>query len=617
MKKVYLLVSGLLLTAGAVNAQTVTEKAYLPVDKSVNEHRMSGYAADREPGAVIVSDDFSVEGNWMIYTDGGTTPEWEITTSTPENVSDYMFGGDEWNSPTRANGFGVFDGISYLLDGPVVPVDALIEYDADINCSGATAVTLEFYFGYRAFNSDQVFVEVTNNDWVSFESYELYADMATNASTIEEINLVDITTVAAGESAVRVRFRFTETGADPAFGCGYGALVDDFKVKEAWDYDQKITASYHRSGLGISNLHGLEYYQIPESQITEINFAGQHSNLGGLVQPNAKLNVEVTGAGSYSGTSTPADLPVSGSDSVACTTTFTPSAVGTYDVVYFFDCDEAEEETINDTLYDSFMVTSVTEPVYARDNGISSSSIGNVTSNTGNPLLIGNTMDIFADAVIGAVDIVVTTDATNVDQLIFAQIMVFDEGAGAYVYLDQTDDHVITSGENGGIIRLFFENDIEVYEGQTIMVLAGHYGGTDEVRFRMAQGTDEQTVLGYTSGATDPFYLTAPSAIMVRPVLRSFIGIEDAVANNFAIGQNMPNPFNATSVINYELNEAANVSIEIVDVTGKVVKSINKGTQGAGEYTLNLDATDFAEGVYYYTFTVGAEQLTKSMVITK
>jgi Secretion system C-terminal sorting domain len=183
--------------------------------------------------------------------------------------------------------------------------------------------------------------------------------------------------------------------------------------------------------------------------------------------------------------------------------------------------------------------------------------------------------------------------------------------------MDQTDDHEITSGENGGLITLTFEEPVEVTAGQTILVLAGHYGGATEARFRLAQGVDEQTVLGYTSGATDPFFLSSPSAVMIRVHTRSYAGVEETLANNFSVGQNMPNPFGDNAIINYELKEAGNVSIEFVDVTGKVVKSINNGSQAAGTYTVAIDANDFAEGVYFYTFTVGAEKVTKRMVVTK
>jgi hypothetical protein len=92
-------------------------------------------------------------------------------------------------------------------------------------------------------------------------------------------------------------------------------------------------------------------------------------------------------------------------------------------------------------------------------------------------------------------------------------------------------------------------------------------------------------------------------------------GVE--AGNDFGVTQNFPNPFDNTSVINYTLNENANVQVEFVDLAGKVVRSLNEGTQAAGTYSIEIDANDFAEGVYFYTFTIGEKQVTKRMVVTK
>ena len=619
MKKVYLLVSGLLLTAGAVNAQVTTQKAYMPIQKNDVSTRMVGLAADRDPGDIIVEDDFSDDANWNTEALVGE-PNWEITATTPADVVDYA---DEVMSETADNGFGVFNGITMLLTGTVEPADAVLEYVPTVDLSTVGLATLQFYNMYRAFNSDQIFVELSDDGGTSWPHvYELHADMPTNDPTRHEVMSISLNDVV-GSDMVKIRFRWTELGGDPSFGSGYAAAIDDMQIIEAWDYDQEITASYHRSGIGVYSEFGMEYHFIPTSQLTEITFVGETQNLGGVTQPNAKLNVDVSGAGSYSGVSDAFDLPVGGSDSVSTNTTFTPSAEGEYEVAYWFDCDEAEEETNNDTITGgekSIFVTGEAEGfIYSRDNGFGGSSIGNVTSNEGAPLLIGNVMDIFANDMIGAVDVVVTADATNVGQLIFAQVMVLDPGSGTFVYVDQTPDHEITAGENGGPIRLIFDEHIDVAAGQTILVLAGHYGGSDEVRFRMAQGVEEQTVLGYTSGASDPFYLTAPSAVMIRTSMMqyNFDNIVEEATDNFTVGQNQPNPFGDNAVINYELNESANVMIEFTDLSGKVVKTINNGQQQAGAHTLYIDGNDFAEGVYFYTFTVGAEKITKRMVISK
>ena len=83
-----------------------------------------------------------------------------------------------------------------------------------------------------------------------------------------------------------------------------------------------------------------------------------------------------------------------------------------------------------------------------------------------------------------------------------------------FVYADQSENHIITPEENAGFITITLETPIDVAASETVLVLAGHYGGGDEVEFRMAQGGDEQTVLGYISGGADPFLLLEPSAIM-------------------------------------------------------------------------------------------------------
>lgn len=166
------------------------------------------------------------------------------------------------------------------------------------------------------------------------------------------------------------------------------------------------------------------------------------------------------------------------------------------------DSDNPEQEPNNDTLYSSFEVT---ERVYGRHNGLHSSSIANVATNTGNPFLIGNTMDIFADDEIGTVYVSVSADPSNIGKLIFAQIILLQED-GSYTLLERSEDHLITVGDNGGIINLCFSWNPEVYAGQTILVLVGHYGGDNEVRFRLAQSVEEETVLGYVSGATEPFF---------------------------------------------------------------------------------------------------------------
>ena len=83
------------------------------------------------------------------------------------------------------------------------------------------------------------------------------------------------------------------------------------------------------------------------------------------------------------------------------------------------------------------------------------------------------------------------------------------------------------------------------------------------------------------------------------------------------LGQNIPNPFNNTTAINYSVASSANVTLTVVDMTGKVVLTVNEGTKAAGDYKITLDASTLAGGMYHYTLSNGATSITKAMSVVK
>ena len=63
---------------------------------------------------------------------------------------------------------------------------------------------------------------------------------------------------------------------------------------------------------------------------------------------------------------------------------------------------------------------------------------------------------------------------------------------------------------------------------------------------------------------------------------------------------NYPNPFSNYSAISYELSRGGNVSVEILDVSGKRVRKIFEGTQNAGAHQVFFSSDDILPGVYLY-----------------
>lgn len=617
MRKVYLL-SLSIFAAGVLNAQTTNSSEQAKKELNTNpeafQSRPQMLGADRAPDDIIWQDQFEVSADWVA---GGAQADANNNWSIGSTVNGWAFGTTGNMGTTGDFARLQVENPSTITMGPLT-----LEYQGTIpDLTSVPAPHLEWeQYGARFITRQEIQVSTDGGaTWITAGSNADIPPLTSGGGSAygqPETRRFNITNAIAGNPAnvmLRLFWDGDQNGPDMNY-IDYGWFVDNVRIVEGHSYDSDIQEAYFRSGVNVSYEFGLEYYQVPTTQLTAIDFAAETINQGGLTHTGVYLQADVDNGGNvFSGTSNTVDIAPSASDSVGTTTQFTPSATGTYDITWEFFGDNADTYAANDQMTDQFQVTDYT---YARDNGVQTGSIGNVTSNTGSPMLIGNAMDIFADGVIGALDIKITDDATNAGQLIYGQIVKYDVGLDQWVYQDQTADYEIQNSDLNGFVRVVFNNPVQVFTGDLIIVLAGHYGGSDEVRFGYAQTTDEQTVLGYTAGSADPFSLIEPGAMMVRADMRDFTSISEA-SNDFAIGQNVPNPFGANSIITYSLEEAAQVSVKFVDAAGKEVKTINQGNQTAGSYTINLDAKDFAEGVYFYTFTIGERQVTKRMVVTK
>jgi hypothetical protein len=88
-------------------------------------------------------------------------------------------------------------------------------------------------------------------------------------------------------------------------------------------------------------------------------------------------------------------------------------------------------------------------------------------------------------------------------------------------------------------------------------------------------------------------------------------------ANGFTLSQNYPNPFNPSTNINFSINTASDVSLEVYNVMGQKLATLVQGFRSAGNHSVTFDASNLASGMYLYKLTAGNFSSVKSMMLIK
>lgn len=78
-----------------------------------------------------------------------------------------------------------------------------------------------------------------------------------------------------------------------------------------------------------------------------------------------------------------------------------------------------------------------------------------------------------------------------------------------------------------------------------------------------------------------------------------------------------PNPTSGTTAVDFELAEAAEVSVEVVDALGRRVALLQDGFAEAGTHRATLDTSSLPAGVYVVRLQAGAQQATHRLTVVR
>jgi hypothetical protein len=137
-------------------------------------------------------------------------------------------------------------------------------------------------------------------------------------------------------------------------------------------------------------------------------------------------------------------------------------------------------------------------------------------------------------------------------------------------------------------------------EGNTIAA-----GKADLVTIPVLSNNGGTMEFGDVSAADSYGRLLEANASLVAPL-----------PTEFAVKANYPNPFNARTMINFDLPVDSDVNVAIYSITGQLVESIS-GHFEAGSRSITWNASDAASGVYFYKVSAGDFSQTMKMTLLK
>ncbi|MCB2213305.1 T9SS type A sorting domain-containing protein [bacterium] len=163
--------------------------------------------------------------------------------------------------------------------------------------------------------------------------------------------------------------------------------------------------------------------------------------------------------------------------------------------------------------------------------------------------------------------------------------------------------------------------------GATLTVVDGYYrpvgNGELEESYRDPMGVPcapyaRGVAFDRSAEFVKPAYEVNPDEWVSSDIRFAASGQEsDVLPTEFALENAYPNPFNPTTTLAVTLPEAAELTVNVFNITGQLVTTLANGNYTAGRHTLTFDASNLASGLYFVRATVPGQlnQTQKVMLV--
>ena len=676
MKHLTLALCGV-LAAGTLSAQRLHDRqdfAQAPQALSAVETQTVRQAttsslemATRGGGTILFQEDFAngfagnnTFGAWTSEDTGGGTI-WQYVDANGNGqfadgsasgvqppAGEYSTNINSLASTTGANGWMIFDCDYYntpIASGVENTEGWITSPVLDFTNNASVVVSWEQYFRYCCFPFAPVFVEVSSdggNNWTTFDGHGTFIESANTASANPLTTSVDISCAAAGQSNVQIRFSYLQPEET---GDGYSHYywgIDDVIISE-----NPVVNDLSLVQLTTGDVFNVyEYKQIPfEQRILAADgglVAGVlYRNNGNVDQEGVEIIVDIVDAdgnvlssttetlGTVPSFGNGATCPSNPQDTVYIATGWEPTDLGTYTLqanIMSMAADEvpADNAATADVTY--------TDDEYGHDDAANLDVEFRPRDMEGSDLFeptgYGNFYHMqnegstaygmtvrFGPNSGGVGDLEFETRLYTLDPAVGLTDSPFEStywlyndewtpssiDASEFVYLSFEDPIALDQG------NFYFASVIVEFESEAELTVLGNADSD----------TDNSTGQYSQAGSGDFVWFTSQTATpAIRLITSERVGVDEiANANGIQLFQNIPNPANGNTTIRFEVLQARRVALEVRDLQGRLIQTIDRGQLPAGQHNVVLDTDALNAGIYTYTLVADGMRLTKKMVV--
>ena len=200
----------------------------------------------------------------------------------------------------------------------------------------------------------------------------------------------------------------------------------------------------------------------------------------------------------------------------------------------------------------------------------------------------------------------------------------------AWAFIVTSDIHGMETGTAYTLIAENLRTGVIATENLTSAAKRSSAVWADLNRKSVVEAGDRLKVALYDdrgSIVSGPFQRTVTTSDIRNAFLSLQLNVGDVQPQDTLLAQNFPNPFNPETWIPYQLSKATEVKIDIYDISGHLVRSLNLGWQPLGAYMMPSSAAYWdgknavgervASGIYFYTLQTSDFAATRRMVILK